>query len=118
VVALNNLAWILGEVRKSPEQGLPLAVKAAELAPQVPAVLDTLGWIHYRRGAFADAEKALARAVERAPNQAGFQYHLGMTYYRLGRKGDALVALRRVTALDPKLAEREKVADIIREIGG
>src|SRR5207344_1169771 len=95
VVALNNLAWILAERGKNADEALALATKAAEIAPQAAAVQDTLGWVHYRRGAFAEAEKALGKAVERAPNNASFQHHLGMTYYRLGKKTDAVAALRR-----------------------
>jgi len=37
--------------------------------------MDTLGWIHYRRAAYADAEKLLARAVEQAPNAVEIQYY-------------------------------------------
>ena len=118
VTVLNNLAWLLAEVRRKPEEALPLASKAAQLAPQAPEVADTLGWIHYRRGKFADAEKLLVPAAERAPKNATIQYHLGMTYYRLGKKGDAASMLRRAATLDPKLGEREKLQDLIKEIGG
>src|SRR5262249_9661599 len=62
VASLNNLAWILSEARQKPDEALPLAMKADQLAPSSPEVLDTLGWIQYRRGAYADAEKALSRA--------------------------------------------------------
>jgi tetratricopeptide (TPR) repeat protein len=115
---LNNLAWLLAEVRRNPEEALPLASKAAQLAPQAPEVADTLGWIHYRRGKYAEAEKLLVPAAERAPKNATIQYHLGMTYYRLGKKGDAASMLRRAANLDPKLGEREKLHDLIKEIGG
>jgi cytochrome c-type biogenesis protein CcmH/NrfG len=46
------------------------------------------------------------------------QYHLGMTYARLGRKADAVSALRRASQLDPKLAESQKIMDVIKELGG
>jgi len=118
VASLNNLAWILVELRKKPDEALPLATKAEQLAPSSPEVLDTLGWIQYRRGAYADAEKSLSRAVERAAGNATIQYHLGMTYARLGKKADAVSVLRRASQLDPKLAESQKIADVIKELGG
>jgi Flp pilus assembly protein TadD len=80
--------------------------------------VDTLGWVHYRRGAYADAEKALAQAVERDPRNASYQYHLGMTYYRLGKRTDAASALRRAAQLDPMLASREKLPELLKELGG
>jgi tetratricopeptide (TPR) repeat protein len=118
VASLNNLAWLLSEVRKKPDEALPLASKAEQLAPMSPEVLDTLGWVYYRRGAFPDAEKALLRAVERAPNNGTIRYHLGMTYARLGKKQDAVSALRRAVQLDPKLSDSERIDSVIKELGG
>jgi tetratricopeptide (TPR) repeat protein len=118
VVTLNNLAWIFSEVRKKPDEALPLATKAQQLAPESPNVLDTLGWVQYRRGAFAEAEKMLLKAVERSPNMAAIQFHLGMTYSKLGKRNDAISALRRAAQLDPKLAESERIQTLVKELGG
>jgi Tfp pilus assembly protein PilF len=118
VASLNNLAWILAEVRKKPDEALPLATKADQLAPANSDVLDTLGWIQYRRGSYTDAEKSLSRAVEKAPNNGTIRYHLGMAYARLGRKADAVSALRRAAQLDPKLGQIEKIDDLIKQLGG
>ena len=118
VASLNNLAWMLSEQRKNPDEALPLAIKAEQLAPGSPEVLDTLGWVQYRKGAYADAEKSLARAVEKASGNGTIQYHLGMTYARMGRKAEAVSALRRAAQLDPKLAQTEKIEDIIKQLGG
>ena len=117
-VALNNLAWVLSESRKKPDEALPLAQKAVQRAPQSPEMLDTLGWIHYRRGAYVEAEKALAQAAERTPSSGLIHYHLGMTYSKLGRKADAVSALRRAAQLDPKLAQAERIDALIKELGG
>ena len=118
VVSLNDLAWILVEIRKKPDEALPLAVKAERLAPRSGAVIDTLGWIHYRRQSYAEAEKLLTQAAERIPSSGLTQFHLGMTYAKLGRKDDAIWALRRAAKLDPKLGEREKIDQLIKELEG
>jgi tetratricopeptide (TPR) repeat protein len=118
IISLNNLAWILAETRKDPDAALPLAARAAELAPQAAEVLDTLGWVHYRRGAYAEAEKILGRASERAPESAVVQYHLGATYAKLGRKEEAVLRLRRAIRLDAGLAKAEKIERFISELGG
>jgi cytochrome c-type biogenesis protein CcmH/NrfG len=39
-----------------------------------------------------------------------------MTYMKLGRKNDAVSAFRRAVKLDPKLADREKIDQIIKEL--
>ena len=76
MASLNNLAWLLSEVRKKPDEALPLAVKAEQLAPNSAEVLDTLGWVYYRRGTFPDAEKTLLRAVEPAERSRTAQRRL------------------------------------------
>jgi len=118
IITLNNLAWLLLESKKQPDEALALASKAYALAPRSAEVADTLGWIQYRRGAYGDAEKALAQAELSAPGNAQIKYHLGMTYAKLGKKNDAVSSLRRASQIDPKLAQAEKIADLIKELGG
>ncbi len=117
VTSLNDLAWILSEIKKKPDEALPLAMKAERLAPQLAWVIDTLGWIHYRRQSYADAEKILTQAAERAPSNGVVRFHLGMTYAKLGRTNDAVSALRRAAQLDPKLADRENIEQLIKDLG-
>jgi tetratricopeptide (TPR) repeat protein len=126
VASLNNLAWILSEVKKKPDEALPLATRAAELAPKTGSAeklaatagtLDTLGWVQYRRGAYVEAERVLARAVELSPSNALIHFHLGMTYARLGKKAAASASLRRAADLSPDLARSERIADFLKELG-
>lgn len=117
VISLNNLAWILSEIKKKPDEALPFAMKAQQVAPQHASVIDTLGWIHYRRQAYAEAEKFLTQAVEGAPSDAVVRFHLGMTYAKLGRAQDAVSALRRAAQLDPQLADRENIGQLIKDLG-
>ena len=67
MTALNNLAYMLAEDMDQPEQALPLAQQAVELAPrdeQVRAnVYDTLGWIQHLTGNHEEAEIALRRSI-------------------------------------------------------
>jgi tetratricopeptide (TPR) repeat protein len=115
---LNNLAWIYAEERKAPDKALPLAAKANQLAPGVPEIMDTLGWVQYRKGAYNDAQKTLAQAVEKASSNAKIHYHLGMTYEKLGRRSDAVSSLRRAAQLDAALAKTEGIEARIKELGG
>jgi tetratricopeptide (TPR) repeat protein len=116
VMSLNNLAWILSEIKKKPDEALPFAMKAERLAPTLASVIDTLGWIHYRRQSYPEAEKFLTQAAERAPSDAAVRFHLGMTYAKLGRTSDAVSALRRAGQLDPKLADRENINQLIKDL--
>lgn len=48
-------------------------------------LLDTRGWVHFKRAEYADALPALERAVQRAPDSRVIRYHLGMAEMQAGR---------------------------------
>jgi tetratricopeptide (TPR) repeat protein len=118
VGSLTRLAAIVSKAPNGVDRGLALATRAAELRPTAPDVLDTLGWIHYRRGAYAEAERVLVRAIERAPDHGLIQYHLGMVYVRLERPREAISALRHAARLDAGLARSERLDEVISGLGG
>jgi predicted Zn-dependent protease len=93
---LNNLAELygaLGDVRS-----LILARRAHELAPNDPAVMDTLGWALVRAG---QPEKGLAYlrdAISRLATSGEIRYHLAVALEDLGREDEAFHELS--TALE------------------
>jgi len=113
----NNIAWIYASQGRNLEEALSEAQRATELAPDDPAILDTLGFVHFQLSQYDKAEPLLRRAAEQLRNSAEVHYHLGMTYHRLGRKEDAGVALRRALQLDGKLPQAQEVRTILKELG-
>jgi tetratricopeptide (TPR) repeat protein len=69
----NNLAWMLTE--DGPGQDLKramlLAQAARDAAPQDPQIADTLGWVHYKQGAYPGGGGAAARGGREAARQPG-----------------------------------------------
>ena len=98
--ALNNLAILYSEHLGNIGKGEALASQAKQLRPDDPAILDTLGWIDFRKGDYAGALTLLDWATEKNPADAEFQYHVGMTHYMLGEEDEARVALQ-AAAADP-----------------
>ncbi|MEX0654992.1 MAG: tetratricopeptide repeat protein [Phycisphaeraceae bacterium] len=79
VTALNNLAYLLVSVYDDPEQAMPLAERAAELAPENASVLDTWGWTQYKMGLHGEAQLTLEQALAINP-LAPTYLHLGTLY--------------------------------------
>ena len=83
-VAANNLAWIYAESGEHLERAVELAQAALDKLPDVPDVLDTLGWAHYKGGTPALAVRPLSRCIEVAPAYGPCYYHLGLVQAKLG----------------------------------
>ncbi|HEX4844504.1 MAG TPA: tetratricopeptide repeat protein [Limnobacter sp.] len=58
----NALGYTFADNNVRLDEALELIRKAVELAPNDPFILDSLGWVQYRLGQFADAEQSLRKA--------------------------------------------------------
>lgn len=83
-VAANNLAWIYAEAGENLDGALQLAQTAARAAPDVPEMMDTLGWVYYKKNLPDQAIQQLSRSVEKTPGNPVYRYHLGLAYVQAG----------------------------------
>ena len=104
LVALNDLAFMLS--KDSPDEALKFAQRAGELAPDNPAVQDTLGWVYYRNGVYTSAVGYLKTAVAKQSTPLR-KYHLGMAYLKSGNRDVGQSMLTAALAADPTLATTE-----------
>lgn len=81
----NNLAMLL-VVYKNDRASLDRArdLTAGFTSSSDGRLLDTNGWVHFKRGEYTEALSVLERAAERAPDSKEIRYHLGMAELRLG----------------------------------
>lgn len=88
---VNNLAWV-AHVRKS-KDALDLANRALSLAPDSPAVLDTVGVIEMAAGKVDSGLAKLERAVELAPQAMQIRYNLAEAYVGANQRDKAGITL-------------------------
>ena len=125
-VTNNDLAYTWAEDDRELDRALALARKAVDAEPDSEAYLDTLGWVHYKRGEFDEAAQWLRRSLAAAQRkiddadgvasrtqamrvvretQAVVLDHLGDALYRSGQHSAALEAwqdaLRRLEGKAP-----------------
>jgi len=114
VTVLNNLAWMATQSKTDLGRALEWANRAAALAPNDPAVTDTLGWVQCTRRDFDSAVRTLQRAVQMNPKDPGTHYHLGVVYDETGKKAEAKGELRQALRLsqsfDGALDARQRLA--------
>ena len=88
--AANNLSFYLAELgtRDSDlDEALGYAMDAKRLNPGSPLILDTIGWVFYKKGMLEKAEEEIQRAYKMMPDNESICYHLGVVSHELG-KGD------------------------------
>ena len=98
--ALNYLGYLLANRGRSLDEAVKLVERALVAEPGNPSYLDSLGWAHFRRGNFEEAEKYLSPAAQQLPRNAVVQDHLGDVLARRGRWADAIAAWTRALAGD------------------
>jgi len=68
---------------------MKLAQDSLRLQPGNPAILDTIGWIYYRKEDFNQAHGFIERALAGAPDSPILNYHMGMVLFKNGDAGQA-----------------------------
>jgi tetratricopeptide (TPR) repeat protein len=118
--ALNFLGYSLAENNVRLDEALELIERALEVDAWNGAYLDSLGWVYYQLGRYAEARDPLERAAREYPNDPTVLEHLGDLYRQLGEQQLALAAWYRALeagpddrdALEAKIAsERAHLAD-------
>ena len=86
--ALNALGYTLADRTDRYEEAYSLIMRAIELKPDEPYIVDSLGWVLYRMGRHLEALEHLRRAMslEADPEIAA---HLGEVLWVLGNRAEA-----------------------------
>lgn len=87
-VAINALGYTLADMTERYEEAEQLIHQAYGLQPDDPSIIDSMGWIAYRRGRMVEAEKFLREAWDLLRN-AEVAAHLGEVLWVSGRQGEA-----------------------------
>jgi putative PEP-CTERM system TPR-repeat lipoprotein len=116
VPSLNNLAWLYHEARD--QRALATARQAYQLAPQSPAVMDTLGWILVEQGQIAEGLPLLEKAAKAGSTSADIQYHYAAALARSGSKVQAQEQLKQLLAKEAAFDSRAEAQRLLTELGG
>jgi tetratricopeptide (TPR) repeat protein len=88
VDALNALGYTLADRTERFDAAQAFIERALQLRPDDPAILDSMGWVLYRRGQSESAESYLRRALDQGFD-AEIAAHLGEVLWSLGRRDEA-----------------------------
>ena len=108
--AFNALGYSLVDRNERLAEAEQLIVKALQLAPDDPFIIDSMGWLLYRKGDNAGALAQLQRAYAIRPDPE-IAAHLGEVLWVLGRREEARRTWQEAAEMHPG---NEVLAEVIR----
>lgn len=115
--AMNYVAYSITEMGGNLNEAEQLALKAYSLQKEDAFIMDTLGWVYYKKGEYAKALSYIEKAHELSPDVGVIAEHLGDVYLKLKKDDKARSAYlkarkeekdsARLKALDGKITSLE-----------
>jgi len=99
--ALNALGYTLADQTDRYQEALGYIQKALALKPDAAAILDSMGWVQYRLGNYAEALRYLRQAMEKLPDPE-VAAHLGEVLWVSGEHEEAAKIWRDASERHPK----------------
>lgn len=114
--ALNYLGYTYADLGENLDVAESLVSKALSLKPEDGFITDSLGWVYYKKGQFAEAVSVLEKAVELTQGDPVITEHLGDAYQKDNRLKEALETYKNakskskadVPDLDAKIRDLEE----------
>jgi Tfp pilus assembly protein PilF len=113
-LVLNNLAWAKRQL-KDPNAA-DYAEKANKIAPNQPAIMDTLGVLLIDKGENARGLELLQQALALAPQAAGIRLNLAKSLIKVGNKDGARKELAELAKLGDKFPDHATAAQLMRDL--
>ena len=113
-MALNALGYTLADRTTRYAEARQLIERAYAISPTDPAILDSLGWVNYRQGNLAEAEKLLRKALERMPDHE-VAAHLGEVLWAAGKQDEARKVWREAQTDTP---DSDALRDTLKRLTG
>lgn len=103
--ALNALGYLYAEKGTKLDEAEALIKRALEQAPEKGEYLDSLGWVFFKQGRFAEAVTMLKKAIQQSPKNVIILIHLGDAYLKNSEPDKARDVWKEAQTIEPENAE-------------
>jgi tetratricopeptide (TPR) repeat protein len=110
--ALNALGYVMADRTQDFEEALGYIERALEIAPDQPAILDSMGWVLHRLGRSEEALDYLQRAFD-GQEDAEIAAHLAEVLKVLGRDEEARAVWQKGLDIDPENRAIERLRELL-----
>ena len=112
-VAANNLAYMYADRNEKLEEALGLARAAAVHLKDNASVLDTVGWVYYKKGQAELAIPQFESSVQKDPQNPLMHFHLGLAYAKVGEQAKARRSLDQALRLNPSFEGADEARRVL-----
>lgn len=106
--ALNAIGFALTEFPERLEDSYHYIKKALALSPDEGAIIDSMGWVEYKRGNLKRAESLLRKAYAKFPDSE-IAAHLGEVLWQRGKRPEAKKVFEQAIKAEPSSTLLKKV---------
>jgi len=109
--ALNFIGYSYADRGMNLDAAEQMILQALKIKPDNGYILDSLGWVCFKKDQYDSALKHIRRALDLQPNDANIMEHLGDVYLKIGRDKEALDYYRKAEKIDPDNGALKKKID-------
>lgn len=99
--AWNTLGYVLADRTDRLDEAYQLILRASQLSPTDPAIMDSLGWVQYKLGMYEEALENLEQAFDSFPDHE-VAAHLGEVRWMMGDRRGAMRQWRQALESQPQ----------------
>ena len=118
--ALNYIGYTYADKGIYLDKAEELVKKALQFKPKSGYIIDSLGWVYFRKGLYDKALIELKKAIQLAPEDPAINEHLGDVYFKKKEFEEALQIYKKARSL--KNANQEtldkKIKDVTEHLKG
>lgn len=118
VQAMNYLAYTYAEINENLDEAESLARKALSISPNDGYILDTVGWVLFKKGQLDESIRFLEAAHLAKADEAVIAEHLGDAYMRSEMIEKALEMYKKAATHESDVAKQLKIKQKIANIDG
>src|SRR6185437_14030650 len=116
VQALNYLAYTYADTSQSLDDAEVLAKRAVELKKEDAYIRDTLGWVYFKEGRYAEAVRELEFAFKMKSDESIIAEHLGDAYYAFQLVAKARDMYQKAVKLETDATNINKIRNKLQTI--
>jgi tetratricopeptide (TPR) repeat protein len=111
--ALNFIGYSYADRGIHLDRAEQMIIQALKIKPDNGYILDSLGWVHFKKNQYDSALKHLKRAWELLPDDSDIMEHLGDVYLKIGQDKEALDHYRNAVKIDSDNSTLKKKLDTL-----